>query len=103
MLKDIAKVTFDQLDEFGIPYDEIHFGKPHADVYIDGKSVNPTTEFAKTLPVKEKTAKKAPRPRVFITRNSAFFTQFRLRRGWGASLREDNSGVLDLSLFSPPF
>ena len=49
MLKDIAKVTFDQLDEFGIPYDEIHFGKPHADVYIDGKSVNPTTEFAKTL------------------------------------------------------
>lgn len=49
MLKDVAKVTFDQLDEFGIPYDEIHFGKPHADVYIDGKSVNPTTEFAKTL------------------------------------------------------
>ena len=49
VLKDIAKLTFDQLDEFGIPYDEIYFGKPHADVYIDGKSVNPTTEFAKTL------------------------------------------------------
>ena len=49
VLKDIAKVTFDQLDEFEIPYDEIYFGKPHADVYIDGKSVNPTTEFAKTL------------------------------------------------------
>ena len=49
VMKDIAKTTFDQLDELGIPYDEIHFGKPHADVYIDGKSVNPTTEFAKTL------------------------------------------------------
>ena len=49
VLKDVAKLTFDQLDHFGIPYDEIYFGKPHADVYIDGKSVNPTTEFAQTL------------------------------------------------------
>ena len=32
-----------------------------------------------------------------------FFTQFRLRRGPGASLREDNSGALGLSLFWPPF
>ena len=30
-----AKTLFDWLDKFEIPYDEIHFGKPHGDVYID--------------------------------------------------------------------
>jgi capsule biosynthesis phosphatase len=28
-------VTLQWLDDHGIEYDEIHFGKPHADVYID--------------------------------------------------------------------
>jgi len=38
---DIGRVTFDTLDKFGIPYDEIIFGKPIADVYIDDRAVNP--------------------------------------------------------------
>lgn len=33
-------VTFRQLGEFGIPYDELLFGKPRADVYIDAQAVS---------------------------------------------------------------
>jgi len=40
-LKDIGKITFDTLEKFGIEYDEIIFGKPIADVYIDDRAVNP--------------------------------------------------------------
>jgi capsule biosynthesis phosphatase len=31
----IGQVTIDWLKKHGIPYDEIHFGKPYGDVYID--------------------------------------------------------------------
>ena len=31
-------VTFRQLGEFGIPYDELLFGKPRADVHIDAQA-----------------------------------------------------------------
>ena len=30
-----GKTTLDWLERHGVNYDEIHFGKPHADVYID--------------------------------------------------------------------
>ena len=33
-------VTFRQLGEFGIPYDELLFGKPRADVYIDAQAIS---------------------------------------------------------------
>lgn len=39
--RDIGRITFDTLDKFGIPYDELIFGKPYADIYIDDRSVNP--------------------------------------------------------------
>lgn len=32
-------VTLDWLDRHGVEFDEIHFGKPHADVYIDDNAV----------------------------------------------------------------
>lgn len=32
-------ITFAWLAQHGIEYDEIHFGKPHADVYIDDNAV----------------------------------------------------------------
>ena len=41
VMKDIGVITFKTLDDFNIPYDEIIFGKPIADVYIDDKSINP--------------------------------------------------------------
>ena len=36
----VGKITFDTLDKFDIPYDEIYFGKPYADFYIDDLAVN---------------------------------------------------------------
>ena len=38
-----GKVTLDWLDRFDIEFDEIHFGKPHADVYIDDNAVRFTS------------------------------------------------------------
>jgi capsule biosynthesis phosphatase len=35
VLARLGKTTLDWLDRHGIPYDEIHFGKPWADIYID--------------------------------------------------------------------
>ncbi len=37
--KDIAYLTLKQLDEWGFVYDEIYFGKPAADIYIDDKGL----------------------------------------------------------------
>lgn len=41
VIADIANITLQTLKEFDIHYDEIIFGKPLADVYIDDRSVNP--------------------------------------------------------------
>lgn len=41
VMKDIAATTLRTLDDFEIPYDEILFGKPIADIYIDDRAVNP--------------------------------------------------------------
>lgn len=35
--KNIAELTLSQLREWNIIYDEIYFGKPSADIYIDDK------------------------------------------------------------------
>jgi hypothetical protein len=40
LLCDIGKVTFDTLEKFKIPFDEIYFGKPYADYYIDDLAYN---------------------------------------------------------------
>jgi len=40
-LKTVAKDTFDNLEYHNIEYDEIYFGKPEADFYIDDKAYNP--------------------------------------------------------------
>lgn len=41
VVQDIGLLTLQQLKEFDIPYDEIYFGKPHADFYVDDRGVNP--------------------------------------------------------------
>jgi hypothetical protein len=41
VIKDIALITINTLEKFNIKYDELIFGKPYADIYIDDKSINP--------------------------------------------------------------
>lgn len=38
VMKNIGKVTLDWLDHHQIPYDEIYFGKPNGNIYIDDRS-----------------------------------------------------------------
>tara|TARA_Y100001937_G_scaffold124712_1_gene189964 strand:- start:195 stop:854 length:660 start_codon:yes stop_codon:yes gene_type:complete len=38
--KEIVEATLYNLNRFNIPYDEIYFGKPAADIYIDDKALN---------------------------------------------------------------
>jgi capsule biosynthesis phosphatase len=40
VIADVAPVTLQTLAAYDIPYDELYFGKPHADVYIDDLAVN---------------------------------------------------------------
>ena len=40
-MKNIAATTLQTLTALNIPYDEIHFGKPYGDIYIDDKAFNP--------------------------------------------------------------
>lgn len=49
VMKDIAEVTFQNLADFQIPFDEIYFGKPYADIYIDDKAINPLYGLAKEI------------------------------------------------------
>ena len=42
IMKDVGKITEDWLEENGVKYDEIIFGKPYADFYIDDKAINST-------------------------------------------------------------
>lgn len=41
VIKDIALITINTLEKFNIPYDELIFGKPIADIYIDDRALNP--------------------------------------------------------------
>jgi hypothetical protein len=41
VIKDIALTTINTLERFDIHYDELIFGKPIADIYIDDKALNP--------------------------------------------------------------
>ena len=45
----IGKITFDTLERFEVPYDEIYFGKPYADYYIDDLAVNCFDDMQKTM------------------------------------------------------
>lgn len=45
-MAEIGHVTFEQLARFSIPYDEIVFGKPAADVYISASTIDSTVAAA---------------------------------------------------------
>jgi capsule biosynthesis phosphatase len=49
LLCDIGKITFETLDQFDIPFDEIYFGKPQADIYIDDLALNCFDNMEKEL------------------------------------------------------
>lgn len=49
ILCDVGKITFDTLEKFSIPFDEIYFGKPHADVYIDDLALNCYDDMEKEI------------------------------------------------------
>ena len=40
VIKEVGKLTLEQLDAWGFEYDEIHFGKPSADLYVDDKALH---------------------------------------------------------------
>lgn len=43
---DHSALTIRQLASWGVPYDELHFGKPFADFYIDDKAIVASTWHA---------------------------------------------------------
>lgn len=47
VVMDIARVTLDTIDKYDIPCDEIYFGKPYADFYIDDKAVPAQSQIHK--------------------------------------------------------
>jgi UDP-N-acetylglucosamine 2-epimerase len=49
VIADIGKITFDTLEKFDIPYDELYFGKPQADFYIDDNAVSAYNNLEKEL------------------------------------------------------
>ncbi|KAH7350599.1 capsule biosynthesis phosphatase [Rhexocercosporidium sp. MPI-PUGE-AT-0058] len=49
ILKDVGPVTFEQLERYEIPYHDIHFGKPWADVYVDDLAVNANLDTMKEI------------------------------------------------------
>jgi capsule biosynthesis phosphatase len=49
VIQNIGRVTFDTLEKFDIPYDEIYFGKPYADFYIDDLAVSGYKNLEKQL------------------------------------------------------
>lgn len=38
VMKNIGKVTLEWLERYDVPYDEIYFGKPNAQLYIDDRA-----------------------------------------------------------------
>jgi capsule biosynthesis phosphatase len=49
IMKDVGEITFNTLNKFNIPYDELIFGKPYADFYIDDLGVNAYDNLEKSL------------------------------------------------------
>ena len=49
IMADIGQLTFNTLNKYDIPYDEIYFGKPYADYYIDDLAVNCFEDIEKDI------------------------------------------------------
>jgi capsule biosynthesis phosphatase len=49
VIADIGQITIETLNKFGIPYDELYFGKPYAHFYIDDLMVDPKSDLNRSL------------------------------------------------------
>ena len=49
IIADIGKITINTLEKFDIPYDELFFGKPFADFYIDDLAINCFDDIEKEI------------------------------------------------------
>lgn len=49
IIKDVGDITIDTLKKFNIPYDELYFGKPYADFYIDDLAINTNSDLEKEI------------------------------------------------------
>ena len=49
VIRDIGALTLKTLADFDIPFDEILFGKPIADMYIDDRAVNPFRDSVESM------------------------------------------------------
>jgi capsule biosynthesis phosphatase len=49
IVADVGKITIDTLAKFEIPYDELFFGKPYADFYIDDLAIPANFDLEKEL------------------------------------------------------
>jgi hypothetical protein len=47
IIADIGEITLNSLKKFEIPYDEIHFGKPYANFYVDDLAINANSTLDK--------------------------------------------------------
>ena len=57
VIKNIGKVTLEWLDIHGVEYDEIYFGKPNAQLYIDDRALRFEGWEQVTIPKLEQLAK----------------------------------------------
>ena len=60
VIRDIGRQTFDTLEKFNIPYDELLFGKPIADIYIDDRAVNPYRNNIESMGLIDYISKEVP-------------------------------------------
>jgi capsule biosynthesis phosphatase len=44
VVRDIGMITMKTLEDLNIPYDELIFGKPIADIYVDDRAINPYSQ-----------------------------------------------------------
>ena len=49
IVADVGGITLKTLEDFKIPYDEVYFGKPHADFYVDDLAIKSFDDFEKEM------------------------------------------------------
>ena len=49
VIADIGQITLETLTKFNIPFDELLFGKPYADVYVDDSAIHALIDTAKEI------------------------------------------------------